>query len=102
MKEQDKTPEVELNETDRANLSEAEFKTLVIRMLRELHKHSKKIKEQMVTLNKIKISPQETNREGKEAGIQMNNLEHKKEINIQPEQKEETRIQKNEGRLRNC
>ena len=52
-------------------------------------------------LNEIKKNPQGTNSEGKEAGIQMNNLEHKKEINIQPEQKEETRIQKNEGRLRN-
>ena len=28
-------------------------------------------------------------------------MEHKEEINIQPEQNEETRIQKNEERLRN-
>ena len=33
------------------------------------------------------------NSEGKETGIQSNNLEHKEEINIQPEQNEETRIQ---------
>ena len=32
---------------------------------------------------------------------QINNLELKEEINIQPEQNEETRIQKNEERLRN-
>ena len=31
----------------------------------------------------------------------MNDLEQKEEINIQPEQNEETRIQKNEERLRN-
>ena len=44
---------------------------------------------------------QGTNREGKETGTQINNLEQKEEINIQPEQNEETRIQKNEERLRN-
>ena len=31
-----KTPEKELNEIEVANLSDAEFKTLVIRMLRDL------------------------------------------------------------------
>ena len=41
------------------------------------------------------------NSEGKEIGTQINNLDQKEEINIQPEQNEETRIQKNEGRLRN-
>ena len=35
MKEQSKTPEKELNKTKIANLSYAEFKTLVIRMLWE-------------------------------------------------------------------
>ena len=34
-------------------------------------------------------------------GLKSNDLEQKKEINMQPEQNEETRIQKNEGRLRN-
>ena len=43
---------------------------------------------------------QGTNSEGKETGTQINNLEQKEEINIQPEQNEETRIQKNEERLR--
>ena len=85
-----------------ANLSDTEFKTLVIRMLRELLEYSKKIKEEMkVTLNEIKNNPQVANREGKEAGIQTNYLEHREEINIQPELKEETRIQKYEDRLRN-
>ena len=32
---------------------------------------------------------------------QINDLDQKEEINIQPEQNEETRIQKNEERLRN-
>ena len=39
--------------------------------------------------------------EGKETRTQVNNLQEKEEINIQPEQNEETRIQKNEERLRN-
>ena len=36
MKEQIKTPEKELNKMEISNLSDAEFKTLVIRMLKEL------------------------------------------------------------------
>ena len=36
MKDQIKTPEKELNEMEISNLSEAEFKTLVMRMLKEL------------------------------------------------------------------
>ena len=44
--------------------------------------------------SETKKNPQETNSEGNEARIQINNLEHKEEINIQPEMKEETRIQK--------
>ena len=36
MKEQNKIPEKELNEMEISNPSDAEFKTLVIRMLKEL------------------------------------------------------------------
>ena len=36
LKEEIKTPEKELNEMERSNVSDAEFKTLVIRMLKEL------------------------------------------------------------------
>ena len=36
MKEQNKTPEKELNRIDTSNLLDAEFKTLFIRMLNEL------------------------------------------------------------------
>ena len=48
----------------------------------------------------IKENVQGTNSEGKETRSQMNSLEQKEQINIQPEQNEE-RIQKNEERLRN-
>ena len=51
--------------------------------------------------SEIKENVQGTNSKGKETGIQINGLEQKEEINIQVEQNEETRIQKNEERLRN-
>ena len=52
-------------------------------------------------LSEIKENVQGTNSDRKETGTQINNLEQKEEINIQPEQNEETRNQKNEERLRN-
>ena len=58
MKEQNKTPEKELSETEIANLSDAEFKTLVIRVLRELIEYGKSIREEMkATLSEIKKNP---------------------------------------------
>ena len=49
----------------------------------------------------IKENVQGTNSEGKETGTQIKDLEQKEEVNFQPEQNEERRIQKNEERLRN-
>ena len=64
--------------------------------------YSCKIEERVKAMkSEIKQNAQGTNSEGKETGIQINNLDQKEEINIQPEQNEETRIQKNEERLRN-
>ena len=51
MKEQIKTPEKELNTMEISNLSDAEFKTLVIRMLRELSEDLSSIKK---TLSEMK------------------------------------------------
>ena len=51
--------------------------------------------------SEIKQNLKGTNSEGKKTGTQINDLEEKEEINIQMEQNEETRIQKNEKRLRN-
>ena len=45
MKRQIKTPEKELNEMEISNLSDAEFKTLVIRMLGELREDLNSIKK---------------------------------------------------------
>ena len=50
--------------------------------------------------SQIKKNIQGTNSEGKETRTQINNLVQKEEINIQPEQNEET-IQKHEERLGN-
>ena len=51
--------------------------------------------------SEIKENIQGTNSERKETRTQINDMEQKEEINIQLEQKEKTRIQNNEERLRN-
>ena len=103
MKEEIKAPEkMQLNNEEIANLSDAQFKTLVIRMLTELVKCGHKLEEKVKAIkSEIKENVQGTNSDGKETDTQINGLEQKEEINIQPEQNEETRIQKNEERLRN-
>ena len=93
VKEQNKTPEKELNEMEITDLSDSEFKTLSVRMLRELIGYSNNIKEKMkVTLSEMKKNLQGTNSGGDEAKIQINDLEHKEEKSIQSEQQEEKRI----------
>ena len=53
-----------------------------------------KIEEKMKAMkSEIKENVQGTNSERKETGTGINDLEQKEEINIQPEQNEETRIQ---------
>ena len=62
----------------------------------------RKLDEKMkAMLRETKENVQGTNRDGKETGTQINGMDQKKERNIQPEKNEETRIQKNEERLRN-
>ena len=56
MKEQIKTPEKELSNKERTNLSDAEFETLVIRMLTKMveygHKVEEKVKAMKSEINK--------------------------------------------------
>ena len=102
MKEQFKTPKTELSNEEIGNLSDAELKTPVIRMLIKMVEYSCKIEEKLKAMkSETKENVQATNSEGKENGTNINGLEQKEERNIQPEQNEETRIQKNEERLRN-
>ena len=55
---------------------------------------SRKMKEEMeATQSEIKQNIQGINSEGQETGTQINDLEQREEINIQPEQNDETRIQ---------
>ena len=83
VKEQNKIPEKELNETEITNQSYAEFKIVVIRMLRELTEYGHNIKQEMKdTPSEIKKNLLGTNSEGEEARIQINDLEQKEEINI--------------------
>ena len=71
-------------------------------MLTELIELGHKMKEQMEdTQNEIKQNILGTNSDRKETRTQINDLEQKEKINIQPEQNGERRIQKNEERLKN-
>ena len=85
MKEENETPEKELNEMEKTNLSDAGFKTLMTRMLKELIEYGSSIKkthtEMKVALNGIKKNLQGTNSGGDKAENQINDLEHKGEKN---------------------
>ena len=75
VKEQIKTPEKELNKMKISNLSDAEFKTLVIRML-ELSEDLSSIKKKG-TLIEMKNNLQGNNSRVYGAENQINDLEHK-------------------------
>ena len=71
-------------------------------MLTQLVEYGHKLEEKMKTMiSEIKENEQGTNSDGKEIGTQINGSEQKEEVNIQPEQNEDIRIQKNGERLRN-
>ena len=103
MKEQIKAPEkIQLSNEEIANLSDGQFKTLVIRKLTELVEFGHKLDEKMkAMLRETKENVQGTNSDAKETGTQINGVDQKEERIIQPEKDEGTRIQKNEERLRN-
>ena len=73
MKKQNKTPGKELNEMEVSNLSDAEFKTLVIRILKEVTGYYNSIKktqaEMKFALSEIKKNLQGTNSGGDEVRI---------------------------------
>ena len=96
MKEQIKAAEkIQLSDKEIDNLSDAQLKTLVIRMLTELIEYGRKLDEKMKAMpSEIKEDVQGTNNDVKETGTQINGVDQKEERNIQPEWNEETRIQK--------
>ena len=81
MKEQIKIPEKELNKMEISQLSKAEFKTLVIRMLKTISEDLSSIKkiqsEMKDTLIEIKNNLQGNNSRVDEAKNPINDLEHK-------------------------
>ena len=94
MKGQIKTPEKELNEMEISNLSNAELKTLVIKLFKELSEDlnsMKKIQSEMKFT--LRNNLQGNNSRVDEVERQINDLEHKEAKNNQSEQ-EEKRIQK--------
>ena len=98
MKEQFKTSEKELNKREIGNLSNAEFKTLIIRMLKKLSEvnFDSMKKTQLETkdsLIEIKNNLQGNNNRLNKAKNQINDTEHKG-AKTQSEQQEEKRIQK--------
>ena len=96
MKEQLKYPEKGLNKMNISNLWNAELKTLVIWMLKELSEDLNSIKkiqsETKDILMEIKNNLQGNNSRVDEAENQINDLEHKEAKNNQSEQQEEKRI----------
>ena len=73
MKEQIKDPEkIQLSNKEIANLSDAQFKTLVIKMLTELVEFDRKLDGKMkAILRETKENVQGTNSDGKETGTQI-------------------------------
>ena len=93
---------IQLSSEQIASLSDAQFKTLVIKKLTELVEFGRKLDEKMkAMLKETKENVQGTNSDAKETGTQINGVDQKEEGNIKPEKNEETRIRKNEERLRN-
>ena len=58
------------------------------------------MKKMKAMLREIKKNVQGTNSEGKETGTQINGLEKKEEINIQPEQNKDNKNSKKKKKMR--
>ena len=70
MKEQIKTTEKELSNKEIANLSHAQFKTLVIRMIIEMIEYGHKIEEEVQAMeSEIKNNIQELTVKGRKPGL---------------------------------
>ena len=70
LKKQIKTPKIKLSNEDIANLSDAEFKPLVIRMLTELVESGRKLEEEVKAMqSEIKKNVQEPTVKGRKLGL---------------------------------
>ena len=88
MKQQNKAPEkIQLSNKQIANLSDAQFKTLVIRKLTELVEFGRKLDEKMrAMLRETNENVQGTNSDGKESGTQINSVDQKEERHLTREE----------------
>ena len=91
MTEHFKAPEkIQLSAEEIANLSDAQFKTLVIKTLTELVEFVQKLDDKMKPmLRETKENVQGTNSDAKETGTQINGVDQKEERNTQPEKKKQ-------------
>ena len=87
MAEHFKAPEIiQLSSEQIANLSDAQFKMLVIKKLTELVEFGQKLDEKMKPmLRETKENVQGTNSDAKETETQINGVDQKEERHIQPE-----------------
>ena len=91
MTEHLKAPEkIQLSEEEIANLSDTQFKTLVIKKLTILVEFGHKLDEKMkAMLRETKENVQGTNSDGKETGTQINGVDQKEETSNQKRMKKQ-------------
>ena len=91
MKEHSKAPEeIQPSNEEIANLSDAEFKILLIRKLTELVEFGHKLDEKMkAMLRETKENVQEINSEGKETETQINTVDQKEVTSNQKRMKKQ-------------
>ena len=86
MKELIKAPKIKLSDEEIANLSNAEFKTLVIRMLTEMVEYGHKTEEKVKAVqSEMKRNVQGTNSEGKKTRTQQFGAEGNNKHSIRTE-----------------
>ena len=78
MRKRIKAQKIELSNEKIANLSDAEFKILVIRTLTEMAEYGHKIEEKVKAMqSEIKEIVKGSKSEGKQTTTQINNLDHR-------------------------
>ena len=91
MTEHFKAPEkIQLSKEEIANLWDKQFKTLVIKTLKELVESVRKVDEKMkLMLRETKENVQGTNSDAKETGTQINGVDQKEETSNQKRMKQQ-------------
>ena len=103
MKEQIKAPEkIQLSDEETSIQSDAEFKTLVIRMLTEMVEYGRKMEEKVKAMkSELKENAQGTNREGKIPALKSMVWTRRKKQTFNQNRMKKQEFKQNEERLRN-